>query len=379
MKDIYNILVVDDVLRNIQLAVNILKQNSNYNIVFATDGESALQRTKEENYDLILLDIMMEPMDGYEVCRQLKNDNSTKNIPIIFLTAKNNEDSIKKGFDLGAVDYITKPFFAAEFLSRVKTHLELKLLRDTLLKEIVLQEKIMFQQNKMATMGEMLENITHQWKQPLSVISAISSGRLIQSELGIALDEKSEKENLQNIMSNVEHLSLTIDDFRDFFKAKDKALFNLNSIISKCINIIDNNIHTNAITISNNALDVEIFGDENLLIQVIINILNNATDALKGKDIKIITIDSITNNDDCIIINIKDSGGGIDKDTIAKVFDTHFTTKEKGTGIGLYMSQRIINEHFNGTLDVKNTKFEIEGQEIEGAEFIISLPISSEN
>jgi putative two-component system response regulator len=120
----YQILIVDDVADNIQVAMNILKEE-NYDFSFATNGESALELIKSSDFDLILLDIMMPGIDGYEVCRQLKSDDKLKEIPVIFLTAKADVDSIARGFEVGGVDYIVKPFHANELLARVKTHLEL--------------------------------------------------------------------------------------------------------------------------------------------------------------------------------------------------------------------------------------------------------------
>lgn len=118
------ILIVDDVSENIQVAMNILKEE-NYLLSFASDGFEALELVKSEEFDLILLDIMMPKIDGFEVCRRLKLMDEHKDIPIIFLTAKSDIDSIAKGFKLGGVDYIVKPFHAEEILGRVKNHLEL--------------------------------------------------------------------------------------------------------------------------------------------------------------------------------------------------------------------------------------------------------------
>ncbi|EDZ62751.1 response regulator receiver (CheY-like) modulated metal dependent phosphohydrolase [Sulfurimonas gotlandica GD1] len=120
----YNILIVDDVSDNIKVAMNILKEN-NYNFSFAINGNQALDIVKTKDFDLILLDIMMPDLNGFDVIKALKNNSSTKNIPIIFLTAKADIDSITEGFELGAVDYITKPFHPSELISRVSTHLEL--------------------------------------------------------------------------------------------------------------------------------------------------------------------------------------------------------------------------------------------------------------
>jgi len=124
MKITNQILIVDDVMDNIQVAMNILKEDS-YDFAFARDGEEALRLVESEDFDLILLDIMMPGMDGFEVCQQLKKNPRTNSIPVIFLTAKTDIDSIAEGFELGAVDYVTKPFHPSEILARVKTHLQL--------------------------------------------------------------------------------------------------------------------------------------------------------------------------------------------------------------------------------------------------------------
>ena len=120
----YNILIVDDVLDNIQVAMNILKEDS-YNFSYAKNGEDALKLLDSSNFDLVLLDVMMPGIDGYEVCRRMHDDPRLLDIPVIFLTAKSDSDSIAKGFKVGGLDYIVKPFHAEELLARVRTHLEL--------------------------------------------------------------------------------------------------------------------------------------------------------------------------------------------------------------------------------------------------------------
>ena len=120
----YRVLIVDDVPKNIQVAANIL-QKSGYQMAFAQDGPTAIEQTRTNRFDLILLDIMMPDMDGFEVCRRIKEHPESREIPIIFLTAKNDADSIVEGFHLGAMDYLTKPFNGPELEARVRTHLEL--------------------------------------------------------------------------------------------------------------------------------------------------------------------------------------------------------------------------------------------------------------
>lgn len=119
------ILIVDDVPKNIELAANIL-QTKNYNITFAKSGPIALEKVKSIDFDLILLDVMMPEMDGFEVCKILKEDDATKDIPVIFVTARSETENVVKGFELGAVDYVTKPFQTEELLARVKTHVDIR-------------------------------------------------------------------------------------------------------------------------------------------------------------------------------------------------------------------------------------------------------------
>jgi DNA-binding response OmpR family regulator len=130
IKDV-KILIVDDSAENLKVVSYFLKEK-NYKIAIATDGESALKVAEKNDIDLILLDIMMPGIDGYEVCRRLKENNQTKNIPVIFLTARTESEDIVKGFKSGGVDYIMKPFNKEELFLRVDNHIRLKLTRDIL-------------------------------------------------------------------------------------------------------------------------------------------------------------------------------------------------------------------------------------------------------
>jgi len=152
----YNVLIVDDVTDNIQVAMNILKEE-HYNFSFAKNGESALALMQKNSFDIVLLDIMMPGIDGYEVCTRMKENPDFEDIPVIFLTAKADSDSMTRGFEVGGVDYIVKPFHADELLARVKTHLELYKAKE-LLKEhnISLQTKMDLQQKRI--LSELEEN-----------------------------------------------------------------------------------------------------------------------------------------------------------------------------------------------------------------------------
>lgn len=151
-----NILIVDDVIENIQVAMNILKED-NYNFSYAKSGKDALELLKNNNFDLILLDIMMPDIDGYEVCRRLQKDPKHADVPVIFLTAKADADSLAEGFEVGGLDYIIKPFHANELLARVKTHLQLYKAKQILKhNNLSLETKMKMQQERI--LSELEEN-----------------------------------------------------------------------------------------------------------------------------------------------------------------------------------------------------------------------------
>ncbi len=142
LKDSANILIVDDIPSNIRLMVSILDEHG-YSVSYAQSGKHAIELCKKVFFDLILLDVMMPGMDGFEVCEVLKSIELTREIPVIFLTARTDQDSILKGFEIGGVDYVTKPFSEKELLVRIRTHLDLKQTRDALESELDFKKKIM--------------------------------------------------------------------------------------------------------------------------------------------------------------------------------------------------------------------------------------------
>ncbi len=356
MEKTYYILIVDDNTNNIQVAINILKQNINYNIIFATSGKEALTRVKEYNFDLILLDIIMEPMNGFEVCEKIKNKKSTLDIPVIFLTAKHDEKSISKGFALGAIDYIVKPFFEDELKARVKTHLELKTYRDSLFEIEVEKNRQKYQQNRLAQMGEMLSMIAHQWRQPLTAISSTSTAINFKAKLNI-LDNDTAVKLSSKISSYSQDLSSTIDDFKEFFKSdKEKEETTYTDIVNSVLGIAEISIKNKNITLVKELNSKAVFNTyQNELKQVVLNIIKNAEDVLIKKEIPNPTI-IVTTQDN--ILTISDNGGGIPDAIKDRIFDPYFSTKTKkvGTGLGLYMSKVIIEEHCNGKLSISNDK-----------------------
>ena len=245
--------------------------------------------------------------------------------------------------------------------------------------ELKEKERFIFQQSKMASMGEMLENIAHQWRQPLSIISTAATGTKMEKELGISKEE-TEIERLTLINDSAQFLSQTIDDFRDFFKPdKEKEDFFIGEVIEKALNIVQSKFKNRNIKIRLEVEEVQIKEFKSELVQVIMNILNNARDVLETKDMdeRYVCI-SVSKNEKEGLIEIKDSGGGMTAQILDKVFEPYFTTKHQsqGTGIGLYMSEEIIKKHMNGTIKAANTKCEIDGKTFTGAVFTIAIPLT---
>ncbi len=240
------------------------------------------------------------------------------------------------------------------------------------------KDQLLSDQSKLAVMGEMMGNIAHQWRQPLSTITTIASGNTIKIDYDI--HEKSElKRDFETIVDTAQYLSHTVDDFRNFFiENKNIEKFDLRDIIERDLSLIGSSLINNHINIVKNYNSVEIRSIKNELTQAFLNILNNSRDAilLNEKSNRIIVID-IYNNDKGAIIEIKDSGGGIKEELLNRIFEQYFTTKDKqaGTGLGLYMTKQIIEENLKGKLDVRNEEFVDDDQIHFGACFKITLPL----
>jgi len=245
--------------------------------------------------------------------------------------------------------------------------------------ELKNKDYILSQQSKMAAMGEMLVNIAHQWRQPLSLISTISTGIKIKKEVDDLSDEEFFN-SMDTINNSTQYLSNTIEDFRNFFnKNKEKKKFKVESIINKTLKLVSAQFVNHSIKVVKDIDNVEIVALENEFLQVLINILNNARDALISMDKKdkYIFINVYKKNEKSVCISIKDNANGINENIIDKIFEPYFTTKYKaqGTGIGLYMSEEIITKHMYGKIEVNNTSYKYKDKEEIGAQFIITLPL----
>jgi len=240
------------------------------------------------------------------------------------------------------------------------------------------KENLLIQRSKMASLGEMIENIAHQWRQPLSVISTLTSALKLKNRFK-QHNELEFDNSLQTILNSTKYLSNTIDDFRTYFLSnKTKQYFNVNDSLNKALNIIEAKFNNTNIQFIADIDDIQLFTYENELIHIFLNIFNNSKDAFELNNCtnKYIFIDISKSEDSCIII-IKDTAKGIPEDIINKIFEPYFTTKHKyqGTGIGLYMAQDILKRHMNGKIKVQNSNFTYENVPFYGAQFEITLPL----
>lgn len=396
MKNI-NVLVVDDVEANrVSLQYLIHEYLEDVELLLASSGEEALKTTYKNNIDIIILDIQMPGLDGFDTAKYLKSNPKTKNIPIIFLTAAfKEEEFILKGFEIGAIDYLTKPIENLQFINKLKLYIEVILktkqleavnddLYDTLKKEIELKDKIqkqqleLVEQSKMAALGEMIGNIAHQWRQPLSVVSTCASGMQLNLELGL-LKPEDMIYNIKTIMKSTQDLSKTIDTFRDLTYTDKLDRFNLSEVINKCVEtkkyIFDKN-DIKVITSLDN--DIVLVNLPNSLMQAIINIMHNSKEALDKCDERKYIFISTKLDDDRVIIKLKDNAGGIKTEFLGKIFEPYFTTKHQshGIGLGLNIVYKIITDSMIGKIKVRNSRFTHENANFEGAEFTITIPLS---
>lgn len=268
-------------------------------------------------------------------------------------------------------------FYLSKIISTMFNNYRLKI--ESEMKNSFEKEKLLIQQSKMATMGEMLSNIAHQWKQPLNMISLSSGVIKINQEVEDFSSPEDINRAIDNIDNSVKYLSTTIDDFRNFFRPdKEKSFFYIEEAISRTTKLVSSQFKNNEIEIIEEIDKVEVHGFKNEFCQVLINLLKNAKDELIKLDEnskRLVFIKAYEESKN-IVIDIKDSAGGVPAEIMDKIFEPYFTTKKdsEGTGIGLYMSKQII-EGMEGHIEVMNEEFEYEGKSYKGALFRVIIPL----
>ncbi|PHR55249.1 MAG: response regulator receiver protein [Arcobacter sp.] len=346
-----NILIVDDNATNILLVEAILQEEGfthTFSAASAIDAYEVLENTK---IDAILMDIMMPEIDGLEATQAIKSNKKFAHIPIIMVTATDNDETLKKSFALGAVDFIRKPVNQVELIARLNTILQS-------------QEKdaLIMQHSRFDAMEEIIGMLAHQWRQPLSIVHAIISTIQTQKELGVLNDEELNA-SLEGIVKHTNDLSDMITTFREFFKSNSKPkLANPNEAILESLSLLKEGLENEKISLDLQLGDLEpIFYVQNLLIQVLTNVIINAKEAhaLHKVNEPKITISSF-NQGNKINILIEDNSGGVAKELINYIFEPYFSTKleKNGKGLGLYLAKTILTQQLNGNISVtsKNGK-----------------------
>ncbi len=420
------ILVVDDNPTNLAVISQALRTEG-WQVRIAVDGEDALSKVAHHPPELILLDVQMPGINGFEVCKRLKADEATSDIPIIFMTALSDTDSKVKGLGLGAVDYITKPFEQQEAIARVRIHLQLRHLTQTLeeqvrdrtqalsqaLEELQHSHLQVIQSEKMSALGNLVAGVAHEINNPIGcVVGNVSAVEATIKDLfgvidlygkhfpnpGAEIEDELETVDLDYLRKDLTKLVKAMRDGSDrivsisrslsVFSRADtdrKQAFNLHEGIDSTILILRHRLKANEhrpeiqILIDYGDLPlVECFPGQ--LNQVFMNILANAIDAIdesnQGRSsteleanpncIKVQT--ALTG--DHVQIAILDNGTGMSEEVRSRIFDHLYTTKTvgKGTGLGLAIAQQIIEEKHEGTIEVNSELGK-------GTTFVIQIPV----
>jgi signal transduction histidine kinase len=419
---IADILIVDDKIENIRLLSDFLSKQQ-YQIRKAINGQAALNAVKALPPDLILLDINMPEMGGYEVCTALKKDPQTSSIPVIFLSAGNQISDKVRAFQVGGIDYITKPFQLEEVLLRVQTQLKLQYLQKQLksrneelqnaLRELQTTQAQLVQKEKLANAGRISAGISHEINNPLNFIlgNLIPTSEYSQNLIRLVqLYQQTFPDGSPEINQFIEEIELDflVSDLTKLINSLHKGAKRISSVV-KALHIfsrfdesgnkpfdIRENIDSvlvilryqllfqdgrQKISVLKNYEDVpRCLGYANLFNQAIFNLLQNAIDALDSRACTLndssfqptIWIDTRTTEQQEIRISIKDNGIGISQEDEAHLFEPFFTTKlvGQGVGLGLFASSQVITEIHKGRLTYYRCP---DG----GAEFVIEIPIES--
>ncbi len=353
-----HVLIVDDSKTSVLLLENLLKNEGYTSIYSAFSAKDAFGILQNQKIDIILLDVSMPEMDGIEACKIIKEMKHYKRRPIIMVTADDSDETLKKSFDAGANDYVTKPVNMINFISRMKnifSHIE----KDTLIQN----------STRTSAMHEIISVLSHHWRQPLSAISSSAIKIQVSNELN-----NLKKEDIHSAMDNIskyaQNLSKTIDEIGVISIVDHHTIqTDLNELIVYATKIITESFISNEISINIKKSElnkIDIFPNE--LIRVLLKILINSQEAFIRNNIsdeRVVEISTVQDSIQTKIV-IKDNAGGITQENISKVFDPYFSTKygNIGTGLGLYHCKLAVEHHKGGRLDIsssgKNTEVTIE-------------------
>ncbi len=356
---VFKILIVDDVPNNIQVVANILR-GEGYQMTFSRSGQAALEKIQTIDFDLILLDIMMPDMDGFQVCSRIKADHRTRDVPIIFLTARNDADSIVQGLELGAVDYINKPFNQAELKARVKTHLQLKHIRESLTHANAMKDKF-------------FSIIAHDLRNPFNHLLGFSELLLERFD---ELSDERKKEFITNIYNSSQNVYKLLENLLSWSRLQlgkfewNPGFFSLKEVVDETLDLLNHQAANKNITLASGLDDqTTVYADADMIKTVVRNLVSNAIKfSNEGGKIQLNT--AVKENMLCLMVD--DKGVGLSTEDCEKLFkiDAHFTrygtSSESGSGLGLILCREFVEK--NGG------KIEVESAIGKGSVFKFTIP-----
>lgn len=348
------VLVVDDDERNIVLLTSKL-QADGYETDTAYDGLEAIKKVESFNPDLVLLDVMMPKLDGHEVCRRLKASEKTKYLPVIMLTARGDIEDKILGLDVGAEDYISKPYSPAELSARVRALLHTRMLQTRLA-----------EMEKLAAIGQLVDGVAHELRNPLMTIGGLA--RRIKEQIA---DEQLQG-YINLITQEVERLERMIERIDEYKQAQASHLKkeDINEIVKEAVAEMENVAKVKTIDIKCFLMQAPplLMIDKANFKKVILNILQNSIDAVNKKgEIEITTMPS---EGGYLELVFKDTGCGIKAENLKNVLNPFYTSKMAGSGLGLTIAYKIIQDH-KGDINIEST----EGK---GSVVSIKIPIEVE-
>ncbi len=362
------ILVVDDEPINRQVLRNQLEMVG-YRVEVAIDGLQGLKLLEKLNPQVILLDVMMPRLSGYQTCYRIRQKYSASELPIILLTAKDQPEDTVRGFQHGANDYLTKPFSREELLIRVRFHLKLSKATSEvyrMMDDLRGMQNQLIQSAKLAAVGEMTSGIAHELKTPLAGISTILSGVELARQLHQEIDMDA---TCSRVSLLVKRCSAIIEHMRNYSRRTEETHSQtqiINQLLKNTLLLVEPQLKRIGGKLELNlGHDLPfVRGNDIQLEQVFINLCNNACDAMEQSKERILTIQSMAEGD-AVVVRVSDTGTGMRPEVQERIFESFFTTKsaDKGTGLGMSISQNIIEQHkgqirFNSELG-RGTTFEI--------------------
>ena len=394
----FTVLAVDDTPANLMVLASVLNKEG-YRVLTARNGESGIQRAIHGQPDIILLDIMMPKIDGFETCTRLKADPETAAIPVIFMTALDHVKHKVRGFEVGGVDYIIKPFEQAELLARIQTHLTNNQLMRHLDHEVTkqtaeIQQSLTREQDLRLSLAYSLEKeheinrlksniiatISHELRTPLNAIIGFSENLIEEAEEFNNL-ETIYLNDIQRIRQAGSHLLQIINGILDLSKLEADQMsvnissFEIDQMIQKVVDTVKPIIekHGNTLLVNSQLTFYRLDSDELKIQQILLNLLTNAAKFTRNGTI---TLNLFQNNNGYICFSVKDTGIGISEENKAMIFDSfrqvdHSMSRVyEGTGLGLAISKQFA--------ELLSGKIEMESELGSGSIFTLILPVSPE-